>query len=106
MKKKPSVRQRYFNMRVHDRFYNPHSESYKLRIEFIHTYQQKVARPITILDLGRRAGIFIQKVLEIINLRQKKKALILVTVFEGNRFSENYDYENKATMKSSAAESQ
>jgi hypothetical protein len=39
-------------------------------------------------------------VLEIINLRQKKEALILVTVFEGNRFSKIYDYENKATMKS------
>jgi hypothetical protein len=100
MKKKPSVQQQYFNMRVPGHFYNRHPESYKLLMEFIHEYQQKVARPITILDVGCGTGIFIQKVLEIINLRQKKEALILVTVFEGNRFSKNYDYENKATMKS------
>lgn len=86
-------------MHIHDHFYNRHPESYEPLIEFIHEYQQKVARPITILDVRCGTGIFIQKVLEI-DLRQKKGTLIFVTVFEGNGFSKNHDYENKATMKS------
>jgi 2-polyprenyl-3-methyl-5-hydroxy-6-metoxy-1,4-benzoquinol methylase len=100
--KKPSV-QLCFNTHVHDHSYNRHPESYKPLIEFIHECQQKVARPITILDVGCGTGIFIWKVLEI-NLREEK--YIFVTVFEGKRFSKNYDYENKATMKSRFAEPQ
>jgi hypothetical protein len=87
-------------MRVHDHPYNRHPESDEPLIEFIyHECQHKAVRPLTILDVGCGTGIFIQKVLEI-SLRQKKEALISVTVFEDNRFSKNYDYENKVAMKS------
>jgi 2-polyprenyl-3-methyl-5-hydroxy-6-metoxy-1,4-benzoquinol methylase len=63
MKKKPSVQQ-YFDLHTHDLSYTADPESYKPLIEFIREYQQKVARPITILDVGCGTGIFIQKVLE------------------------------------------
>ncbi len=55
--KKLSV-QHYFDMHVHDHSHNRHPESYKPLIELIHKCQQKVARPITILDVGCGTGIF------------------------------------------------
>jgi ubiquinone/menaquinone biosynthesis C-methylase UbiE len=61
--KKPSVEQ-YFNTHVHDPSYDQHPEFYKRTIEFIHKHQQKVARAITILDVGCGNGAFIESVLE------------------------------------------
>ena len=60
VEKKPSVQQ-YFDLHSHDLSYSLDHESYKPLTEFIHEYQQKVARPITILDVdvGCGTGIFI-----------------------------------------------
>jgi mannose-6-phosphate isomerase-like protein (cupin superfamily) len=41
---------------------------------------------------------------KVINLGEQK--LIFIAVFEGKRFSKNYDYENKGSLKSAVAEAQ
>jgi ubiquinone/menaquinone biosynthesis C-methylase UbiE len=61
--KEPSVGQ-YFNMHVHDHSYDQHPEFYERTMEFICKHQQKVARAITILDVGCGNGAFIESALK------------------------------------------